>query len=323
MSQGGPLSTLPKPAAAVTVAEALEALLEVTAQRVADDVRAPATLEMQQAHARWWCGQLGGDRPLDQVDELVLEELASRRRPPRPAHAGARRAWGPATLRKRLSTLRGALELAHRRRRIARMPAFPRVLVRRPPAPAILETYAQARELFEALPLHRAEWFWLALWTGQHASDVERMTWADVSLQGGVRSGPTMLIRNWKNRRREGLRVRVPAPLIEVLRAKWKREAPRMTDPIVRPWPSRKQTLPHHCRKLELPILNATALRHTCLSWVVRHTGITPAACAFAGHSSPEMMARKYAHALPPQANEVIAALDSMADEPSNDNGGI
>jgi integrase len=315
------LSNLAAPAKTVTLTEALEQLLEVTRQRVDDDVRAPATLHMQEAHRRWLERELGPKRPLDQVDELVLEELATRR-PPKPAHAGGRKRWGPNTLRKRFSTLRAALELQHRRRRLARVPAFPRVLVRRPPAPAILETYAQARALFDELPLHRAEWLWLALWTGQHASDVERMTWSDVSLQLHSRSPSTMLIRNWKNRRREGLRVLMPAPLEVVLRAKWAREAPRMLDPIVRPWPSRKTTLPNACRRAGVVILNATALRHTCLSWVVRQTGITPAACAFAGHSSPEMMARKYAHALPPQANEVIRALNSMADEPGNDNGG-
>jgi integrase len=316
------MSTVPQPSTTVTLSEALAELLEVTAQRVQDDVRAQATLEMQRAHRRWLERELGAHRPVDQVDELLLEELASRRRPARAAHAGGRRAWGPATLRKRLSTLRAALELAHRRRRLARVPAFPRVLVRRPPPVVILESVAQAQAIFDELPLHRAEWFWLCLWTGQHASDVERMTWSDVALQGRGCSAATMLIRNWKNRRREGLRVRMPAPLATVLRAKWEREAPRMLDPIVQPWPSRKTTLPNACRRAGAPIVNATALRHTCLSWVVRRLGITPAACAFAGHSSPEMMARKYAHALPPQAHEVIEALNSMADEPRNDNGG-
>lgn len=315
------MSNLPQPTTTVTLSEALAELFEVTEQRVADDVRAPATLEMQRAHGRWLERQLGASTPIGQVDELALDQLVARR-PPRPAHAGGRRQWGPATLRKRLSTLRAALELQHRRRRIARLPAFPKVLVKRPPAVAILETHAQAQALFDALPLHRAEWFWLALWTGQHASDVERMTWSDVSLQGPGCSAATMLIRNWKNRRREGLRVLMPAPLATVLRAKWEREAPRMLDPIVRPWPSRKTTLPAACRRAGVPIVNATALRHTCLSWVVRHIGITPAACAFAGHSSPEQMARRYAHALPPQANEVIRALESMADDPGNDNGG-
>jgi integrase len=318
------MSTLPRPSHTVTLSEALDELLEVTRQRVEDDVRAPATLEMQQAHGRWWVAQLGGQRPLDQVDELVLEELASRRRPPRPAHAGGRPSWGPATLRKRLSTLRAIIELQHRRRRLQRVPAFPHVLIPRPPRVVILETFAEAEAIFHALPLHRAEWFWLCLWTGQHSSDVERMIWSEVSLQQrrGC-SGPTMLIRNWKNRRREGLRVPMPAPLVAVLRAKWERERPRMDSPIVEPWPSRKTTLPNACRRAGAPIVNATGLRHTCLSWVVRRIGITPAACAFAGHSSPEMMARRYAHALPAQHSEVIEALNSIADEPStNDNGG-
>jgi integrase len=315
------MSTLPNPTTTVTLSEALAELLEVTRQRVADDVRAPATLEMQVAHRRWLEQVLGASTPLDQVDELVLEALATRPRP-RPAHAGGRRAWGPNTLRKRFSTLRAALELQHRRRRLARMPAFPKVLVKRPPPVVILETVAEAQAIFDELPLHRAEWFWVCLWTAQHPLDVEGMLWSDVSLQGRARSGPTMLIRNTKNRRREGLRVLMPAPLATVLRAKWEREAPRMLDPIVLPWPSRKTTLPNACRRAGAPIVNATALRHTCLSWVVRHIGITPAACAFAGHSSPEQMARRYAHTLPPQANEVIAALNSMADEPSNDNGG-
>jgi integrase len=234
------------------------------------------------------------------VDEQLLDQHANG---PRPA-----RAAGPATMRKRLSTLRGALELQHRRRRIARVPAFPVVLAPWRPRQRFLETYADAQRLFESLPLHRAEWFWLCLWTCQHASDVDRMIWADVDLARG-----TMLIRNTKNRR-EAIRVRCPSPLVKVLRDKFERERPRTADPIVRPWPSRKTTLPLHCRRLGLPELNAIDLRHMGLSWAARRRGITPALCKFAGHSSPAMMARTYAHALPPQLEEVTADLESMAD---------
>lgn len=288
----------PKPSTPVTVAEALEALLEQTGQRVRDLVRSPATLEMQRAHVRYWHKSIGAELELGLVDEELLERHANA---PRSA-----RAAGPATMRKRLSTLRGALELAHRRRRIPRVPAFPLVLAPWRPRQRFLETFGDARRLFESLPLHRAEWYWLALWTCQHASDVERMTWADVDLRR-----TTMLIRNTKNRR-PAIRVRMPAPLVSVLRAKFTRERPRAADPIVRPWPSRKTTLPLHCRRLRLPELNAIDLRHTGLSWAARKRGITPALCKFAGHSSPAMMARTYAHALPPQLEEVTADLESM-----------
>jgi integrase len=248
------VKTLPAPQPPVTAADALEALLEQTAQRVRDLVRSPATLEMQRA------------------------------------------------------TLRQALELAHRRRRIDRVPAFPVVLAPWRPRQRFLETFGDARRLYESLPLHRAEWFWLCLWTCQHASDVERMIWSDIDLARG-----TMLLRCTKNRR-PAIRVRMPAPLVSVLQAKYSRERPRGADPIVRPWPSRKTTLPAHCRKLGLPELNAIDLRHTGLSWAARKRGITPALCRFAGHSSPAMMARTYAHALPPQLEEVTADLESMAD---------
>ncbi len=302
------LSSAPR---SVTIAEAISDLIQVTTQRVRDGVRSPATLEMQEAHRRYWEVTLGPMTPLEQVDELVLDNLATK---PREKAIHARSPAGPETLRKRMSTLKAAIELQHRRRRLARVPAFPRLLCPRPPQPKILISASQARNLYESLPKHRAEWYWLALWTGQHASDVERMTWSDVDLQE-----ETMLIRNTKNKLSEGLKVKIPRPLLEVLREMFQRDRPRPLDHMVRPWPSRKTTLPRHCRRCGLPDLNATALRHTCLSWIVRKTGITPAACRFAGHSSPEMMARTYAHALPAQLGEVTEALDSME---ANDNAG-
>jgi integrase len=279
------METVASAAHPVTLGEALSELLALTEQRVKDGVRSAATLQMQEAHRRYWEQVLGSAVPLDQVDELARERVASR---PRARQPHARLPSGPATLRKRLSTLRAAMLLAHRRRELARVPAFPDVLAPRPARSPVLVSAEQARTLFASLPRHRAEWYWIALWTAQHASDVERMTW----------------------------------PLLEVLLAMHDRDRPRPADALVRPWPSRKTTLPRHCRRCGLPELNATALRHTCLSWIVRRTGITPAACRFAGHSSPSMMARTYAHALPAQLEEVTEALESIASKPANDNGG-
>lgn len=287
-----------------TLAEGLEALFEQTCQRVRDGVRSAATLEMHQAHGRWLLTELGPRRRLADIDEQLLELLTAPRKPPR--------RFGPNTLRKRLSTLRGTLALAHRRGAIPRVPAFPAVLAPWRPRKRFLESYEDARRIAEALPAHRAEWFWLCLWTGQHASDVERMTWADVDLNS--RTGPTMLIRNTKNRKVAGLRVAMPTALAAVLRAKFRRERPRPGDRLVRPWPSRKHTLPLVCYRLGLPPVNAIDLRHTCLTWLVRRLGITPAVCAWAGHSSPAMMARTYAHALPTQLRECTAELDSVVD---------
>lgn len=187
--------------------------------------------------------------------------------------------------------------------------------LRRATAPV---TVAEAA-LFNSLPLHRAEWLWLCLWTCQHAGDVERMTWADTALLNG-RGPSTMVIRNTKNGYTEGLRVRMPKPLERVLAAKAGREHPRPELPIVQRWPSRKTTLPRHCRRLGLPEVNATGLRHTGASWIVRRMGITPAVCRYLGHTSPVMAARVYAHALPAQLGDVVEAMESIEHEGWNDN---
>lgn len=285
-----------------TVSTGLVALYEQTEQRIRDGVRSAATLEMQRRHGTWIAAELGAHTRLRAIDEIRLDALAA----PRPA-----RRFGPSTLRKRLSTLRGVLALAHRRRWINRMPAFPVVIAPWRPRQRFLNTYADAVRLFDALPLHRAEWMWLCLWTGQHASDVERMSWADVSIDPG---DPSFIRRNTKNRR-PPLRVRMPRPLLAVLRAKFDRERPAPEARIVLPWPSRKHTLPMTCYRLGLPPLNSIDLRHTLFTWAVRKLGITPAVVAWAGHSSPAMMARTYAHALPVALAEVASELDAFAGE--------
>ena len=285
-----------------TLAAGLAALFTQTEQRIRDGVRSAATLEMQRAHGRWLAAELGERTRLAAIDEPRLEVLVGPRVPPRRS--------GPETLRKRMSTLRGVMLLAHRRRWIPRVPAFPQILAPWRPRQRFLATYADAVRLFEALPLHRAEWMWLCLWTWQHASDVERMTWADVSLD---EKSPTFLRRNTKARKTP-LRVAMPRALWRVLRAKFRRERPIPERRIVAPWPSRKHTLPMTCFRLGLPPCNAIDLRHTGITWAVRRLGITPAVLAYAGHGSAAMASRTYAHALPAGLAEVTAELDAFAE---------
>jgi integrase len=291
-----------KPTNTTTLATALEALYEQTEQRIRDGVRSAATVQMQRAHGRWLCLQLGDSTPLRQIDEERLDFLTAPRVPPR--------RFGAETLRKRMSTMRAVLAVAHRRRWIARMPAMPQVLAPWRPRQRYLEKYSDAVKIFEALPPHRASWFWLCLWTGQHASDVEAMSWRDV----GLGTPPWFLRRNTKNRKTP-LRVRMPAPLARHLRARFRVERPAPSSRIVQPWPSRKSTLPLTCYRLGIAPVAAIDLRHTLFSWAIQRCGITPGIVAWAGHSSPAMMARSYAHALAPSLAEVTDELDAFAAE--------
>ncbi len=291
-----------------TLKQALAAYREQAQRRVEDGVRSAATLEMIEAHERWLLSVIGGDSPLDEITEArlhaVLEAL------PRKGPHRARVA-GPETLRKRLSTLRGVLSLAHRRGVLRRVPALPQVLAPARPRKLFLRTVADAERLFDSLPRHRAEWFWVCLWTAQHASDVDRMRWDDVR---PFDDPPQFLRRNTKNGSQEKWVV-CPAPLAQLLRELHARDRPAGDAPIVRPWhpSSRRRTLGDHCGKLGLPRLNAIDLRHTCLSWAVAELGITPEVWEYAGHTGPSMLSRHYAHALRAQLPSVARSLSGFA----------
>jgi integrase len=275
--------------------------------------RSAATLEMHERHARYLLERLGVDTQLSEIDEEMLDRFVmSERAGRRVGSDGELRTVKPGTIKKRLFTLRLALKLARRRKLITHLPEWPQFTMSYKPRRRFLRSFVEYERLYDALPLPRAEWMSLCLWTAQHAGDVERMTWEDCD---PFAQPPWMFIRNTKNRR-DGIRVKMPAPLAEVLRAKWLRERPDRSSPIVDPWRNRGHELPRACHRLGLPALAAIDLRHTGLSWMIRKKGITKAAMEFAGHSSPTMMAKIYGHALPLQLLEVVEDLESIQHEP-------
>lgn len=295
-----------------TLGEALDALLEATAAKVAARARSAGTLTMQTQHARWLRRNLGADRPLARIDEALIERLATA--------AGARggRDGEPLdtkTVQKLCSTLRQALKLAARRRWISEVPRFPEFCM--PPLEPKAEVFANGADfwrLYRALPRQRAVWMALAFFTAQHASDVERMTWADVS----IGPKPWMLIRNTKNRR-PAFRVSMPVPLARLLREHQTRTRAARTAPIVKPWQNRAIMLARACIRLGMPPINANGLRHAATSAMVRRLGITPAAQKWGGWSSVRMMEVVYAHALPAELNQLASELANFV----GDSGGV
>jgi integrase len=265
----------------------------VLTDRISDGVRSPATLAMVRAHRKWWRDTVGDCGAAELTAARLDELVTSVRRAP---HAA-----GVETLRKRLSTLHPAFEAGARAGVIAAAPPVPRIATRRRPRNRVLQGEAQARALYHSLPPHRARWVWLALWTAQHPSDVERMAWIDVRpgefLRRNTKGGATPL---WV----------VSPPPLELELWTWPREGAT----IVRPWPSRRTTLALHCRRLGLPELNATDLRHTCASWLVAELGVVAAVWEYLGHSGPAMLNRYYAHCLRRQLGSCAEALGRLAE---------
>lgn len=299
-----------------TLAQALADLLEHTANRVADGVRSAGTLSMQQGHVRWLLQQFPPETPMEAINPRMLDDLATWAR----KHGGAGgRALNPRTVAKRLSTLRRAFNVAARRMRVASVPLFPEFA-----NPAwkkryrVLEQVSELHRLLAELPPHRALWVQIAFWTCQHASDVERMTWADV---GSLDSEDRFVkIRNTKNRKHWLFKVRCPRELGHSLRMERDRLIAAGTPPtperrLVQEWPNRSVMLTRACSRAQVKQLSANDLRHSGISAMVRKIGLTPGAQKWGGWSSFAMMEKYYSHALPPALDQCAAELDSWADE--------
>jgi integrase len=316
-----------------TLEQALARLLEHTADRVRDGIRSPHTLRMQAVHAQWLAalelpaelaGRVGGaqrlgDVRLEALTSPVLLALVDHMHQ-RGGVSGRRLSLG--TTAKRKCTIGRALRLAVQRGELAVMPQMPEI--GQPPArargPRVLRNYAELLQVLAALPLRRAEWVQHAVWSCQRPGDVERNTWADVTLRPPPPLQPSMLIRSTKTRRPDGLRVKVPGPLLQMLTTREARlqsagHPPRPGDPLVEPWPNVSRVLPLVCVRLGLPPLSAMGLRHTGFSWMVRRIGLTRAAQEWGGWSDFMCLQKFYAHALPPGLDQAADELASIVDE--------
>jgi integrase len=298
----------------ITFAQLLAALELEIEHLVRAQLRSPATLAMHRLHIRYLCDVIAPTTPIAEIDERAVNCVAVQEaRGRRLTSDGSTRATVPGTVAKRVCTLRLALELARRRGWITRVPAFPRFHGVRRPRREFLRNPQELAKLCAALPLDRADWVYVALFTGQHPSDVHRMrAYDDADPFAKV---PWFRLRNTKNRRPEVLAV-MPDPLAERLRAVFNRRELAPGDPIVVTWEkdNRSRTLRLVGRRLGLLLRRATDLRHTAGSWAAHELGtLTVGLKDFLGHSSFEMLSRTYAHALPPALGDVAAALTRAA----------
>lgn len=295
-----------------TLGQAFQAAGEDFAELVRAGVRSHETWLMHEANLARLLEHLpcGINTPIASLDEDVLLSLAqAERRGRRTMKDGTVPEVSNGTLRKRFSTLRICHKASKRRRWIARIPEYPLLPFRRKTGVSYLRSKAELQLLVEALPVDRADWTMLCVYTAQHEDDVERM-------QAYVHADPVggwMVVRNKKNKKPD-MRVVMPEPLRNHLRELFRRRCLRPGDKIVKLWRenSRTQQLTRRARKLGLLTpMNATALRHTFATWVVAAYGYIPFELAkWLGHSSMQMLETTYAHALAPGLAGVAGAVE-------------
>jgi len=295
--------------------DALNVLLVRTARRVAAGVLAERTLEMQQEHVRYLLERIPSTLAIGRIDAELLEQFVAAEEKGRRVRAdGTTHALSGGTVRKRLSTLRQALELQLRKGTIDRLPVFPEVPYLYRPSKSRLPTHGDYLRLLLALPRARAEWLAAAVWTGQRHSDVERGVREDFdpfAIDEDGAPAPWVIVRSWKTRRFDGVRVSAAPELVRVLTQRWETLGPGA--PLVEPWPHASSQLGDTCERIGLPRLTAHAMRHTFFTWYVQANGFTAELLELGGWSSLAMPAKVYAHAQPVRFREQIARTAEAA----------
>ncbi len=297
------------------IADALHELLVRTTRRVAAGVLSPATLAMQEEHARYLLERLPRALAVGRLTAELLEQLVAAEEKGRRVRAdGQTRALSGGTIRKRLSTLRQALDLQIRRGTLERLPIFPEVPYVYRPSKRRLPTHADYLRVLLALPPARAEWLALAVWTGQRHADVEVETREDFdpcAIDDLGEPAPWIIVRSSKTRRFDGVRISAAPELVRVLTPRWEQLGPGA--PLVEPWPHASGQLGDTCERLGMPRLSAHAMRHTFFTWYVQANGFTPELLELGGWSSLAMPARVYAHAQPVRFRDQIVRTAEAA----------
>lgn len=281
---------------AKTARDAFRLLLQRTEKRVAGGTRSPATLAMQEQHARYLLERIGAGTPVNdltprRIARLLETEAKGRRRRPLSGN----------TLRKRASTLSQALELAR-----GRAPKLPEIPYAYRPQVAFLEDLHAYERLRDALTPAQRLWFVAAVWTGQRCSDVDRMVKEDFDPHV-----PFITVRSTKTGQRRGVRIHASAELVRELREHWL-QLPAGAK-LVPAWPHANTTLRRACERLGLPRLSTKGLRHTFFTWYVAANGFTAELLAIGGWKDLTMPARVYAHALPVRFRSQIDRTFAMA----------
>jgi integrase len=253
---------------------------------------------MQRQHVRYLqehAGQLSLSRLTDMRVAAVLETEARGRRE---LKDGSVRALSGGTMRKRAYTLLRALKLSQRRGWMRRVPSLPEIPYRYRPTVEHLpdfETYARMRDALEAT---RRQWFAVAVWTGQRASDVERMRREDFDPDKGqvrIRSTKTKIGPRWFHAAPE---------LARELEAHWRTLPPRAK--LVPAWPHVSSQLTMLSQRLGLPRITAQRLRHSFFTWYVAANGFSAELLELGGWRDMTVPSLVYAHAAPKRLQEQI-----------------
>ena len=261
--------------------------------------RAESTRAMYVQKARHLLRVLGRDL---QLETLTLEDVDAylRTREREGAH--------PGTIYKEIVTLRQCLKWGKRRRRFT--PDIGTVI---PPVKNVYRPrkrhlrHHELPRLLEQLRLHRRWWVIVAIYTAGRRSEIERLRWAHVDLNGGWLALPGTKTRDAER----------TLPLHPVLLASLQAvpEAER-TGPLVQPWPNVHKDLRAACERAGIEPVTPNDLRRTFASWLKQAGEDSMVVARLLGHTTTTMVERVYGHLVDDNFRHAIAKLPTIPEIP-------
>lgn len=236
--------------------------------------RSEATIEIVEQKAMQLYRLLGATTPLERITAADLEKYADSR-----LAEGAHRG----TIHREIRTLRQAWSTAHRSEMVDSGP---------PKAPNLGTVYTprerwlphrEVLALLEQLPAHWREQVIMYLHLGIRASELYRITAADIDFDGGE-----IRIRGTKT---AGADRRVPiTPEVRAILL-----VARDREPMFRAWTNRDHALENACEKAQIARCSANDLRRTYATEMARAGVPMHVLMRLMGHSSTRMLERVYA----------------------------
>jgi integrase len=309
----------PVPPGTETLAAAIGWVLRSRGRGRGGRGRAEATQLMHQAHRDHLIAFFGDRAITDFRGAAGYELLLAYVQAEGPEDGG--RGLRYCTLRKRLQTLHMALREAVKRGKLDALPPWPETPADSQPRERWL-TLDEYLRLRAAIGAPWATWIDLGVWTGQHSSDLNTMTWAMVDLGGGAGAAAgegrsLWLRRNTKNRATAEW-LPMPAELRRNLAALYRSLEPKPApnECIVGPWKHAGHRLRKACIRLGIAPCSPIDFRRTCATWWIESGGDKEALRKWLGHSgNSSMVERHYSKITPKMLDGGVDALDRAAAE--------
>jgi integrase len=275
------------PAPSHTVEDALNFLVE----RGTGDL-APETVAFYRKKAGTLNRMMGKVELADLTQERVLRYISER----------LEEKVKPATVSKELVTLRRALKLAKPRKELQLdldvSELVPKFDPRYRPRERRL-SHDEARRLLDALRPRRRLWVLIAVLGGGRLSEINRLSWNQLDLEGGWLHWGT---KTEKSRRSVPLHPSLKRALM----------ATSQRHGLVCEWRNPAAGLAYACARLGLTRASPNDLRRTFISWLKEAGVDTFVVAKLAGHASSRMIDQVYGHLTDAPYRAAVGALPRL-----------